>query len=269
MRSHRAARHRRPRRGERSPAHRPHPRRRGHLLPRRSPLLPLAVPLIARNEVLGALDLLRARNPLPFDNEDVILAGELAARAAVAIDNARWHQSIRNAAETLQRSLLPGRPPQLAGLDIASHYQPAQASAEVGGDWYDVIPLTDDKTALVVGDVMGNGIDAAATMGRLRTATCAFADLDLAPDEVLQHLDKITRGLEHYIATCIYAIYDPHRHQCRIANAGHLPPVLIRTGQPPELLDLPTGTPLGVGGFPFVGVHLNVPTHVRANAASS
>ncbi|MGW1807126.1 SpoIIE family protein phosphatase [Streptomyces sp. NPDC002078] len=211
----------------------------------------LAVPLIARNEVLGALDLLRARNPLPFDNEDVILAGELAARAAVAIDNARWHQSIRNAAETLQRSLLPGRPPQLAGLDIASHYQPAQASAEVGGDWYDVIPLTDDKTALVVGDVMGNGIDAAATMGRLRTATCAFADLDLAPDEVLQHLDKITRGLEHYIATCIYAIYDPQRHQCRIANAGHLPPVLIRTSQPPELLDLPTGTPLGVGGFPF------------------
>ncbi|MEU8489397.1 SpoIIE family protein phosphatase [Streptomyces sp. NPDC048641] len=211
----------------------------------------LAVPLIARNEVLGAFDLLRARNPLPFDEDDVILAGELAARAAVAIDNARWHQSVRNAAETLQRSLLPGPPPPTRGLDVASLYQPAQASSEVGGDWYDVIPLTDDKTALVVGDVMGNGIDAAATMGRLRTATCAFADLDLEPDQVLQHLDKITCGLEHYIATCIYAVYDPHEHRCRIANAGHLPPVLATADRHTRLLDLPTGAPLGVGGIPF------------------
>ncbi|MFI6583060.1 SpoIIE family protein phosphatase [Embleya sp. NPDC050493] len=211
----------------------------------------LAVPLIAHNEVLGAFDLLRARNPLPFDEDDVLLAGELAARAAVAIDNARWHQSVRNAAETLQRSLLPGRPPRLTGLDVASRYQPAQATSEVGGDWYDIIPLTGDKTALVVGDVMGNGIDAAATMGRLRTATCAFADLDLAPDEILRHLDKITQGLEHYIATCIYVVFDPHDHRCRIANAGHLPPVLAATGHTPELLDLPTGVPLGVGGVTF------------------
>ncbi|NUU23721.1 MAG: SpoIIE family protein phosphatase [Streptomycetaceae bacterium] len=211
----------------------------------------LAVPLIAHNEVLGAFDLLRARNPLPFADDDVILAAELAARAAVAIDNARWHQSVRNAAETLQRSLLPGHPPQLTGLEVASAYQPAEASRQIGGDWYDVIPLTGDKTALVVGDVMGNGIDAAATMGRLRTATCAFADLDLVPDEVLRHLDKITSGLEHYIATCAYAVYDPHRQRCQIANAGHLPPVLIPSGRPPELLDLPTGAPLGVGGVPF------------------
>ncbi|MFE2476088.1 SpoIIE family protein phosphatase [Streptomyces sp. NPDC059389] len=211
----------------------------------------LAVPLIARNEVLGAFDLLRARNPLPFDEDDVLLAGEIAARAAVAIDNARWHQSVRNTAETLQRSLLPGHPPPLTGLTVASLYQPAQATSEVGGDWYDVIPLTGDKTALVVGDVMGNGIDAAATMGRLRTATCAFTDLNLEPDQVLQHLDKITCGLEHYIATCIYAVYDPHDHRCRIANAGHLPPVLAAIGRRPRLLDLPTGAPLGVGGVPF------------------
>ncbi|MBD0424551.1 SpoIIE family protein phosphatase [Streptomyces sp. TRM S81-3] len=211
----------------------------------------LAVPLLAHNEVLGAFDLLRARNPDPFGEDDVVLARELAARAAVAIDNARWHQSVRNSAETLQRSLLPSRPPDLTGLTVASFYQPAQASSAVGGDWYDVIPLDGDKTALVVGDVMGNGIDAAATMGRLRTATRAYADLDLAPHEVLQHLDKITHGLEHYIATCLYAIYDPHRHQCRIANAGHLPPALIRHGRRPELLDLPTGAPLGVGGVRF------------------
>ncbi|UQW99175.1 SpoIIE family protein phosphatase [Streptomyces sp. RerS4] len=211
----------------------------------------LAVPLIARNEVLGTLDLLRARNPLPFDEDDVILASELATRAAVAIDNARWHQSVRNTAETLQRSLLPSHPPPLTGLEVASLYQPAQATHEVGGDWYDVIPLADDRTALVVGDVMGNGIDAAATMGRLRTATCAFADLDLDPDQVLQHLDKITQGLEHYIATCIYAIYDPRDHRCRIANAGHLPPVLAPAGHRTRLLDLPTGAPLGVGGVHF------------------
>ncbi|MFE2990284.1 SpoIIE family protein phosphatase [Streptomyces sp. NPDC059262] len=211
----------------------------------------LAVPLIARNEVLGVFGLVRARNQLPFDEDDVLLAVELAARAGVAIDNARLYQSVRNTAETLQRSLLPVELPQPTGLNVASYYQPAQASSEVGGDWYDVIPLARDKTALVIGDVMGNGIDAAATMGRLRTATSAFADLDLAPAEVLRHLDKITCGLEHYIATCIYAIYDPHTHRCHIANAGHLPPVLASSERPPQLLELAPGAPLGVGGVSF------------------
>ncbi|MFG3165789.1 SpoIIE family protein phosphatase [Streptomyces sp. NPDC048200] len=211
----------------------------------------LAVPLIAHGEVLGALDLKRTRNPVPFDDDDVVLATELASRAAVAIDNARWFQSVRNTAVTLQRSLLPEHPPNLNGLEVASRYQPAQATSEVGGDWYDVIPLSDDRTALVVGDVMGNGIDAAATMGRLRTATCAYADLDLDPGDVLQHLDKITCDLEHYIVTCLYAVYDPHTRQCRVANAGHMPPALARPGTAPVLLDLPPGAPLGVGGIPF------------------
>ncbi|MFF8909519.1 SpoIIE family protein phosphatase [Streptomyces olivaceoviridis] len=211
----------------------------------------LAVPLIAHGEVLGALDLKRTRTRAPFDDDDVVLAGELASRAAVAIDNARWYQSVRNTALTLQRSLLPDHPPHHTGLLVASRYQPAQATSEVGGDWYDVIPLTGDKTALVVGDVMGNGIDAAATMGRLRTATCAYADLDLDPDEVLQHLDKITCDLEHYIVTCLYAVFDPHTRQCRMANAGHMPPALARTGEDPRLLDLPSGVPLGVGGIRF------------------
>ncbi|WP_128437394.1 SpoIIE family protein phosphatase [Streptomyces cyaneus] len=211
----------------------------------------LAVPLIAHGEVLGALDLKRTRNPVPFDQDDVVLASELASRAAVAIDNARWFQSVRNTALTLQRSLLPDHAPHQTGLELASRYQPAQATSEVGGDWYDVIPLDDDKTALVVGDVMGNGIDAAATMGRLRTATCAYADLDLDPGAVLQHLDKITCDLEHYIVTCLYAVYDPRTRQCHIANAGHMPPALARPGQAPELLELPAGAPLGVGGIPF------------------
>ncbi|GEC10099.1 hypothetical protein SSP24_77540 [Streptomyces spinoverrucosus] len=211
----------------------------------------MAVPLTARGTVLGFLGLARARDPRPFDEDDLAIAAELAFRAAVCIDNARTHQSVRTAAETLQRSLLPEHPPDLPGLQVASRYLPAQAAYEIGGDWYDVLPLGGDKTALVVGDVMGSGIEAAATMGRLRTATTAFARLDLDPAQILEHLDAITSGLEQYIATCLYAAYDPHRAECHIANAGHLPPALVPSGQHPRLLELPTGTPLGVGGIPF------------------
>ncbi|MFB0614643.1 SpoIIE family protein phosphatase [Streptomyces sp. AGS-58] len=211
----------------------------------------LAVPLIARGEVLGALDLKRTRNPAPFGEDDVLLARELAARAAVQIDNARWYQNVRNTALTLQRSLLPGHPPVTTGLEVASRYQPAGATSEVGGDWFDVIPLDGGKTALVVGDVMGSGISAAATMGRLRTATTTLASLGLDPARLLEHLDSTTSALDHSIATCVYAVHDPHLRQCRIANAGHLPPARVRPGRPPELLDLPTGVPLGVGGVEF------------------
>ncbi|MBW1602316.1 SpoIIE family protein phosphatase [Streptomyces sp. JJ66] len=208
----------------------------------------LAVPLIARGEVLGALDLKRARNPLPFDADDVALASELAARAAVCIDNARWYERQRNAALTLQRSLLPQHPPHLTGLEVASRYQPAGAASEVGGDWFDTLPLSDGKTALIVGDVMGSGMTAATTMGRLRTATQTLAELDLDPAELLRHLDKITAGIDNYIATCLYALYDPRTGACCVSNAGHLPPVLLREGCRPVLVDLPSGAPLGVGG---------------------
>ncbi|MER6052809.1 SpoIIE family protein phosphatase [Streptomyces sp. NPDC001793] len=211
----------------------------------------LAVPLIARGEVLGALSLYRTDNPVPFDEDDAVLAVELAARAAVCIDNARSYQSERRTALTLQRHLMNHRPPRPTTMDIAYRYQPAQAASEVGGDWFDVIPVAGDKTALVVGDVMGSGINAAATMGQLRTTTRALADLDLAPAEVLDHLDHIAGGLDPAFATCLYAVHDPHRQECRIAVAGHLPPVVVRPGGPPELLDLPTGAPLGVGGVAF------------------
>ncbi|MFD5540385.1 SpoIIE family protein phosphatase [Streptomyces sp. NPDC127079] len=211
----------------------------------------LAVPLIARGEVLGALDLRRTRNPAPFDDDDLLLARELAARAAVQIDNARWYQNARTTALTLQRSLLPTHPRVTTGLEVASRYQPAGETVEVGGDWFDVIPLEGGRTALVVGDVMGSGINAAATMGRLRTATTTLASLGLDPAVLLEHLDKTTSGLDHSIATCVYAVHDPRRRQARIANAGHLPPARVRPGRPPELLDLPTGVPLGVGGVPF------------------
>ncbi|MGV9844432.1 SpoIIE family protein phosphatase [Streptomyces fungicidicus] len=211
----------------------------------------LAVPLIARGEVLGALDLTRTRNPRAFDEDDLLLARELASRAAVQIDNARWYQSARDTALTLQRSLLPSHPPVTGGLEVASRYQPGGATSEVGGDWFDVIPLEDGRTALVVGDVMGSGIPAAATMGRLRTATHTLASLGLDPAVLLEHLDRITAGLDQALATCVYAVHDPRERRCTIANAGHLPPARVRAGHAAELLDLPTGVPLGVGGVGF------------------
>ncbi len=218
----------------------------------------LAVPLTARGEVLGALELKRAHNPVPFDDDDLLLARELAARAAVCIDNARWYQRQRQAALSLQRTLLPRRPPQRAGLRVAYRYLPAETAGEVGGDWFDVIPLNDDRTALVVGDVMGNGIQAAAAMGQLRTATRALSPLGLRPDELIQCVDTTTAALEHSIATCVYAVYDPHRACCEISTAGHLPPVVISPDRGPELLDLSPGAPLGVGGVPFDTVRLDV-----------
>ncbi|MGW7428381.1 SpoIIE family protein phosphatase [Streptomyces sp. NPDC054861] len=205
----------------------------------------LAVPLIARGEVLGALDLKRARNPQPFTEDDILLAEELAARAAVCIDNARWYQTQLQAATTLQRHLLPRTPPDAPGLNVACRYQPAGAAGHAGGDWFDIIPLADGTTALVVGDVMGSGIKAAATMGQLRTATRTLARLGLQPAEILRHLDQLTGELEETIATCVYALCAPYAETCHIALAGHPPPALLLPGKEPALLELPTGAPLG------------------------
>ncbi|MFG2196748.1 SpoIIE family protein phosphatase [Streptomyces sp. NPDC048639] len=179
--------------------------------------------------------------------------GTVLGVATSSVDVTDRHRAVeeqRRTALTLQRSLLPHPPPQRPGLDVAFRYRPAQATIEIGGDWFDVIPLTGDKTALVVGDVMGSGVAAAATMGQLRTATRTLADLDLAPAQVLHHLDHITDGLDT-IATCVYAVFNPHTAQCHVSLAGHLPPVLLRSDGTRELLDLPTGAPLGGCGIPF------------------
>lgn len=214
----------------------------------------LAVPLIARGEVLGAIDLIRTDNPLPFTEDDELMACELAARAAISIDNARLYRQQRETALTLQRSMLPRDHHDPVGLEVASRYQPAASRYEVGGDWFDVIGLREGRTALVVGDVMGSGINAATTMGRLRTATQTLSRLGLQPAEVLGHLDEITADLDPAFATCVYAVYDPATGRCRVSTAGHLPPVLIPRDGAPRLLDLPPGAPLGVGGVPFSDV---------------
>jgi PAS domain S-box-containing protein len=245
----------------------------------------LAVPMVAHDTVVGLAQFSRTKGSEPFGDRDRDLAVELAARAAVCIDNARLYRREHERALILQRSLLPPGDPVASGLDIACRYLPGNSSAdrpsEVGGDWFDVIELPGHRTALVVGDVMGRGLRAAVAMGELRSAVRTLALLDLEPAEVLSALDEIARGLgapggvqqatraarrpreadlsEVYLATCVYAVYDSVTRRCTFANAGHLPPVLVEPGEDALMLDVPPGMPLGVGGEPFEEVEVELP----------
>ncbi|MFH8365806.1 SpoIIE family protein phosphatase [Streptomyces sp. NPDC018031] len=249
----------------------------------------LVVPMVARDTVVGLVQFSRTKGSEPFGERDTALAVELAARAAVCIDNARLYRREHERALILQRSLLPPGDPEAAGLDIACRYQPSNEATEVGGDWFDVIQLPGHRTALVVGDVMGRGLRAAVAMGELRTAVRTLALLDLEPAEVLSALDEIARGLgtpggthagaraaraqrprtgsdgspadlsEVYLATCVYAVYDSVTRRCTFANAGHLPPVLVEPGKPATLMEVPPGMPLGVGGEPFEELEVELP----------
>ncbi|MET7289664.1 SpoIIE family protein phosphatase [Streptomyces sp. NPDC005573] len=241
----------------------------------------LAVPMVAHDTVVGLAQFARTKGSEPFGERDRDLAVELAARAAVCIDNARLYRREHERALILQRSLLPPGDPEASGLDIACRYLPGNAATEVGGDWFDVIELPGHRTALVVGDVMGRGLRAAVAMGELRTAVRTLALLDLEPAEVLSALDEIARGLgtpggvqqatrtarqprdadlsEVYLATCVYAVYDSVTRRCTFANAGHLPPVLVEPGEAALMLDVPPGMPLGVGGEPFEEVEVELP----------
>ncbi|MEV7387451.1 MULTISPECIES: SpoIIE family protein phosphatase [unclassified Streptomyces] len=156
----------------------------------------------------------------------------------------------RETAVTLQRSLLPQELEQPDDLRIAATYQPGGTEAAVGGDWYDVITLGGGRTALVIGDVMGRGVRAAAVMGQLRTAVRAYARLDLPPHEVLQLLDGLAAEIDpNQIATCVYAVHDPNEGRLVYASAGHLP-ILVRDENGTVLrADEPTGPPLGTGGW--------------------
>ncbi|MFJ3221542.1 SpoIIE family protein phosphatase [Kitasatospora sp. NPDC086801] len=228
----------------------------------------IAVPLTARGVVMGTACFWRRRGRGPFEEDDLSLAEELAARAAVSVDNARRFTREHTLAVTLQHSLLPRALPEQSALDIAYRYLPAQAG--VGGDWFDVIPLPGTRVALVVGDVVGHGLHAAATMGRLRTAVQNFSTLDLPPDELLGHLDELVAHIDQETAavegapaitgaTCLYAIYDPTHATCVLARAGHPPPALVHPDGRAELLDLPAGPPLGVGGMPFEATEVLLP----------
>jgi serine phosphatase RsbU (regulator of sigma subunit) len=217
----------------------------------------LTMPLIARGVVVGCVTFGRAPASPAFNPGDIALAGELASRAAVCIDNARLYGRERRTAQALQQGLLPGRPQVPAGLDVAQVYVPVGDSV-VGGDWHDIVPLSAGRAALIVGDAMGHGPEAAAVMVQLRTAAHTLADLELPPGQVLSRLDKMAAAMDQMasgtaapFATCIYAVLDPAGNSCVAAQAGHLPPVLVHPGGETEVLDLPPGLPLGLGTGSF------------------
>ncbi|MEV5122355.1 SpoIIE family protein phosphatase [Streptomyces decoyicus] len=231
----------------------------------------IAVPLLARGIALGTASFYRAQDPAPFGDDDLSLAQELATRAAICIDNARRFTREHTMVLALQHSLLPQSFPEQSAVEVAYRYMPAESG--VGGDWFDVIPLSSTRVALVVGDVVGHGLHAAATMGRLRTAARNFAELDLGPDEVLTHLDNLVGRLDRdeggeepsadstgiIGATCLYAIYDPTSQQCVMARSGHPPPALVHPDGTVTFPDLPAGPPLGLGGLPFETAEFAVP----------
>ncbi|MFC5662720.1 SpoIIE family protein phosphatase [Kitasatospora misakiensis] len=232
----------------------------------------ITVPLLARGAVLGVVAFARRDRPEAFTADDLILAEELAAKAAVAIDNARRYSREHTTALTLQRSLLPQRLPRQDAIEVASGYLPAGAGAGVGGDWFDVIPLSSARVALVVGDVVGHGLHASASMGRLRTAVRTLADVDLPPDELLTHLDDLVLHLPDDLhaesrfestgeagATCLYAVYDPVSRRCAMASAGHPLPLIIAPDGTRTALSVQPGPPLGIGGLPFEATEVELP----------
>ncbi|WP_329611602.1 SpoIIE family protein phosphatase [Kitasatospora herbaricolor] len=231
----------------------------------------MVVPMRARGVVLGLATFVRSRNQASFEPDDLLLAEELVARAAVCVDNARRYTREHVASLALQRSLLPHGVTGGTALQVASRYLQADVRSGVGGDWFDVIPLSGARVALVVGDVVGHGINAAATMGRLRTAVQTLADMDLPPDELLAHLDDLVIRLAEEDsgdeavaaavtgATCLYAVYDPVTARCTMARAGHPPPVVVALDGAVTFLDLPAGPPLGLGGLPFESAEVELP----------
>ncbi|WP_405770298.1 SpoIIE family protein phosphatase [Streptomyces sp. NBC_00080] len=233
----------------------------------------ISVPMRARNTALGLATFVRSLNPVSFRSDDVLLARELVARAALCVDNARRYTREHTAAVTLQRSLLPHALAGGTALELASSYLPADPTDGVGGDWFDVIPLSGARVGLVVGDVVGHGIAAAATMGRLRTAVQTLADMEMPPDELLAHLDDLVlrlsgertddtgaqQGATAFLgATCLYAVYDPVTRRCRMARAGHPPPVVVAPDGRVSFPEPPAGPPLGLGGMAFEATEIEL-----------
>ncbi|WP_234384882.1 SpoIIE family protein phosphatase/ATP-binding protein [Streptomyces sp. MMG1121] len=246
-----------------------HPRRAQRILEHGIHSL-LVVPLRARGVVLGMVDFWRASGSPSFEDDDVSFAEELAARAAVCIDNARRYTREHAMAVTLQHSLLPRGLPEQSALEVAYRYLPAQAG--VGGDWFDVIPLSGARVALVVGDVVGHGVHAAATMGRLRTAVHNFASLDMPTEELLGRLDELVAQIDAEEsdagedgpgitgATCQYAVYDPTSGRLLLATAGHPGPAVVQPDGTVDFPQVPVSPPLGLSaGLPVESAELTVP----------
>ncbi|MGW6915864.1 SpoIIE family protein phosphatase [Kitasatospora sp. NPDC054939] len=228
----------------------------------------MIVPLRARNTTLGTVTFLRSVTADPFEEEDLEAAQAVVDRAALSLDNARRYTREHRTTLELQRSLLP-RATTGAGVQCATRYFPADPEAGVGGDWFDVITLSGGRFALVVGDVVGHGLDAAAAMGRLRGAMLALVDMDMPPDELLAHLDDLVLtfieddpSADGRVAntllgsTCLVAVLDPVAGHCALARAGHPPPLVLDPAGTARFLDLPAGPPLGLGAVPFEAVEV-------------
>ncbi|GGP45232.1 SpoIIE family protein phosphatase [Streptomyces calvus] len=233
----------------------------------------MIVPVRARGTTLGITTFFRRRRENPFDQDDLSLAEDVVSRAAVCVDNARRYTRERDAALVLQRSLLPRRLPELDAVEVSACYRPADELTGLGGDWYDLIPLSGARVALVVGEVPGHGIDAAAAMGRLRTAVRTLAAIDLPPEEVLAHLDDLVGRSardegdgrqsrddagQSVGADCLYVVYDPVDGRCAMAAAGHPAPAVVAPDGTVTFVELPQGPALGVGGPPFEAVELTL-----------
>lgn len=235
----------------------------------------IVVPLRAGNSTLGLVTFTRTGSAA-FDSGEVELADELVARTAVSVDNARRFTRERTASLALQRQLLPQHLPERSAVDMAYRYLPTDDLTGVGGDWFDVIPLSGTRVGLVVGDVVGHGLQAAATMGRLRTTVRAFAQMDMDPVELLSRLDDlVAQSAEEQRgepgasdgayadvttgATCLYAVYDPVSRRCVMARAGHLPPAVVDPDGRLSFPELPAGPPLGLGGLPFESLEIELP----------
>ncbi len=209
----------------------------------------ICVPLTARGRILGVLTLSREA---PYGEGDVEHAFDLARRAALALDNAGRYAFERDMAVTLQHSLLPRALRVPVGLTAAARYLPGARGTRVGGDWYDVLEV-DGRTVLVVGDVMGRGMQAAAIMGQLRATVRAYALEGHGPAEVLTRLDRVVLQLTGlHFSTCVIGVLDPVRRTLCVASAGHLPPVVVAPGGGATVLEVDPGLPLGVGGGTFV-----------------
>ncbi|MEU3986575.1 SpoIIE family protein phosphatase [Streptomyces sp. NPDC026672] len=228
----------------------------------------ISVPLRSRGTTLGVFVGVRIGQADDYGEDDLVFSEELASRAAVCIDNARRFARERTTALALQHSLLPRGLPGQAAVEVAHRYLPCGSLAGIGGDWFDVIPLSGSRVALVVGDVVGHGIQSSATMGRLRTAVRTLADVDLPPDELLTHLDDLVTHLAgdgsgedvaELGATCLYAVYDPVSRRLALAAAGHPAPAVVLPGAGARTVPMTAGPPLGVGGLPFEATELELP----------
>jgi anti-sigma regulatory factor (Ser/Thr protein kinase)/GAF domain-containing protein len=207
----------------------------------------MAMPLVSGRHTVGVLEL-GWGEPVTLDADGRRFLGTLGSQGAQALDRARHFDSERSIAETLQRSVLPSVLPRVAGVQIAARYLPGTQGVDIGGDWFDAVELRDGRLGLVVGDVVGKGVQAAANMGQLRNALRAIAVERLKPPSALARLDRVaSNGLDSTFATVVYAVFDSKAGVLRHSSAGHPPPVVAFPDGRVELLEGGRGLPLGTG----------------------